>query len=769
MTKRFWFRAAPYFVSLVLAAPLLAQSVIVQGIVQDGSGAPVAGAEVHLNANAFSATCTSDSGGRFSFPSVPGTNGTIHVHALGFAPLARAWDSVAGPTVELQLVLSIASREERLVITATRIETRLGDVAGSAVALDSVDLGATPALTIDDTLRQIPGFTLFRRSGSRTANPTTMGVSLSGLGASGASRALVLKDGVPLNDPFGGWIYWDRISKQELASIEVVRRGGSSLYGGDALGGVIQFLARQPEGPDLALEFSYGSEKTPDLSLWTGTRAGRWDVSLASELFHTNGYILVPESIRGPVDTPANSEDAAVDFAVGRALSEQGRMFARGSFFTEARHNGTPIQTNETQIGSGVMGVDTPLGSSGALSARFYGSGQSYDQNFSAISANRATESLTDAQHVPAQQIGGSIFWSQAAGRRQTLGAGAEADEVIGSSHDNLFTAGKDTALQVSGGRQRTVALYGEYMIRIASKWRVTASARFDDWRNFDAESVRTPLAIPGQPVVTPFPDRTDTAFSPRLSLLYAPGRNVTLTASGYRSFRSPTLNELYRSFRMGSVLTLANSRLNAERLTGAEAGASALALGGKLTVRGNFFWNEITDPIENVTLATTPALTTRQRQNLGRTRSVGVELDAMARPSKRIEISGGYQYVAPTVVSFPANLALVGLDIPQTPRNQFTVQARYVKPSSFMLSVQGRFVGQQFDDDQNQFPLPRFFVLDLLAGRLLSHGVEAIAAFENLFNQRYFVAMTPTPMLGLPIQARIGIRYRHRRAKEPE
>ena len=760
--------ASVWFVLITIAAPVLAQSARVEGTVRDTSGSPVAGAAVSLKSASFSAVTKTNPDGSFCFDRVTGFRGAVTVTAPGFAPATREWEAPGGEPVRLEMVLAIASRDERLVVTATRVETRLGDVAGSAVALDSEDLLATPALTADDKLRQIPGFSLFRRTGSRTANPTTLGVSLSGVGASGASRALVLEDGVPLNDPFGSWIYWDRVPQQALTGVEVVQRGASSLYGGDALSGVVQFLTRPAEGPEASLEVSYGSEQTPDASFWVATRLGRWDTSLAGELFHTDGYVSVPGSIRGPVDKPVNSEDAAIDLTAGYRLGSQGRVFSRGSFFTEARDNGTPIQTNDTQIGSGVVGVDMPLGPAGSLSGRLYGGAQSYDQNFSAITADRTSESLTDEQHVPAQQGGGSVFWSGAAGRRQTLGLGASADEVIGSSHDHLFASGTPMALQIAGGRQRTVAVYGEDIFRISSRWTATASMRFDDWRNFDARSLRMSFAPPGPPVATPFADRTDTAFSPRLSVLYAAQSNVSLTASLYRSFRSPTLNELYRGFRMGNVLTEANSSLNAERLTGGEGGASVRAFRGKLNLRGNFFWNEVADPVENVTLASTPALITRQRQNLGRTRSRGMELDGVVRLTRRTEISGGYQYAAPTVVSNPANAALVGLDLPETPRNQFTLQARYWNPSGFMVSAQGRYVGGQFDDDQNQFLLPRYFVLDLLAARSVGHGVEAFVAIENLFDQRYTIALTPTPMLGPPILARVGLRYRRLRANEP-
>src|ERR671929_131193 len=105
---------------------------------------------------------------------------------------------------------------------------------------------STSAATLDDALRQVPGFTLFRRTGSRVANPTSQGVSLRGVGASGASRALVLADGIPLNDPFGGWVYWGRVPRASVERIEVLRGGASSLYGSSALGGVVNLITRRP-------------------------------------------------------------------------------------------------------------------------------------------------------------------------------------------------------------------------------------------------------------------------------------------------------------------------------------------------------------------------------------------------------------------------------------------------------------------------------------------------------------------------------------------
>ena len=231
-----------------------------------------------------------------------------------------------------------------------------------------------------------------------------------------------------------------------------------------------------------------------------------------------------------------------------------------------------------------------------------------------------------------------------------------------------------------------------------------------------------------------------------------------SLRASGYRSFRSPTLNELYRSFRLGNILTQANQQLRAERLTGWEAGPTEKFFNGKLNLRQGFFWADVHRPISNVTLTTTPALITRQRQNLGSTRALGVEAQADWAAMKWTEFSAQYQFVDATVTSFPADPRLVGKDVPEVPRHEFTFQARYSNPHVLTLALQGRSNSSVFDDDQNTLTLDSYFKLDLFVSRRISSLIDVYAAGENLLNQHYMVARTPVVTLGSPLVARIGI-----------
>ncbi len=239
-------------------------------------------------------------------------------------------------------------------------------------------------------------------------------------------------------------------------------------------------------------------------------------------------------------------------------------------------------------------------------------------------------------------------------------------------------------------------------------------------------------LPIPAQAVgAVPLPDRSETFFSPRLALLHKLTSNVSLTASGYRAFRAPTLNELYRGFRAGNVFTEFNPNLRAERLTGAEGGAIVTGWNQRVMLRGNFFWNQITRPVANVTLTTTPSLITRQRQNLGSTRSQGVEFEASGQPKqfgdglRRLPIHRRYsdQFLRRSgpgwIESEPGGPRRSANSAPPV-----HFQARYSRPF-IILAVQGRFGGNQFDDDQNTLLLQALF----LSGRH-AHRTPCVTAW---------------------------------------
>jgi outer membrane receptor protein involved in Fe transport len=306
-----------------------------------------------------------------------------------------------------------------------------------------------------------------------------------------------------------------------------------------------------------------------------------------------------------------------------------------------------------------------------------------------------------------------------------------------------------------AGGRQYSLGLFAQDTVQFRS-WVVNVGTRFDRWTNRDGFSNRIPVT--GFSTLMNFPERSETAWSPKLSVSRQFENGLSVGGSIYRAFRAPTLNELYRGFRVGNVVTTANASLSAERLTGGEFGGSFHGLSDRLTLRTNLFWSVIDDPVANVTLSTTPVLITRQRQNLGAIEAQGLEVSGTMRLSKRWEVSSEYLLTSSKVLRFPANLLLEGLVVPQVPRNQVNLQITYVG-TKWSAGVQARFVAQQFDDDQNLLLLKNFFTLDAEASRRISSRVSMFFAAQNLTGVRYEVSKTPVLTVGPPVLFRVGVR----------
>ncbi|MFL6257262.1 MAG: TonB-dependent receptor [Pyrinomonadaceae bacterium] len=734
-----------------------------RGVVVDEDGAPVAGASVRLlvHRSVDINGMKTDGAGRFEFTISGDYPFTLIVTAGGFARFERVWKEGEWDGGELRVVLAPPGFAERVTVTAARTETHLAETAASVVVLGREELESAAALTSDDVLRQVPGFQLFRRTSSRAANPTAQGVSLRGVGASGASRAVVLYDGVPLNDPFGGWVYWARVPREGLGRIEVLRGASSALYGSGALGGVVQFVPRKTGNTQLRLETSYGTQRTPDASVYASTLKEGWELSLSAQTFSTGGYVLVDERERGRVDTPAASRNAYGELYVGRELVKGLHVFARPSYYGESRRNGTPLQFNRTHVRQLAAGATWETSRAGLFELRAHGSAQVFDQSFTSVAADRASETLTRLQRVPAQGSGLSLQWSRAAGSRQALVAGFEWSEARGASDELVYVAGRASSLVGAGGRGRTAGFYARDALRVTNRLIITPGVRFDRWRNYRAQ--QTTRALTGTRAVSTvgFAERTETAFSPQLAAVFKLSGTLSVNATFARAFRAPTLNELYRSFRVGNVVTLADETLRAERLTSGEAGLLYNSPRRGTAARAGLFWMDVTRPVANVTLSITPALITRQRRNLGRTRSRGFEAEFEQRLGRGWTASAGYLFADASVESFPADVALEGRRLPQVARQQLNFQLRHAGRGPLTFSLQGRASSAQFDDDQNLLRLGGYFTLDAFISRRLGHGVEAFAAAENLTGQRSDVGRTPVLTVGPPAFARVGLRLR--------
>ncbi len=644
---------------------------------------------------------------------------------------------------------------EDVIVVADRTGSSVADTPASVDVISRKSINSTAAVMPDDVSRQSVGFSTFRRTSGRNSNPTTQGVSFRGIGSSGASRAAVLFDGVSLNDPFGGWVQWERVPLIGIELVEVLRGGASSLYGDYAFSGAVNIIPRNSaEKYTFSSDLFTGSQQTFGASMFGGVRLEKWAFDTTAAAFQTRGSKPIDPAVRGPVDGYAGVRFTSFQTRLTRKFGDNASIFVRPSHFGEVRTNGTGQQTNRSHIRDIAAGGTFERPNRVRLEFRLFGGSQVYDQTFSAVNVARYAEDLIRIQRVPSQNIGASAVVSGGFGRHSITG-GIDRRQVRGSSDEIAFANGVATSKVGSGGKDSGFGAFVRDAIRLGDKLVVVAGARFDTWQNSKGGSSTLTLATNIRSV-TDFPDRSETAFSPQLAVLYSITSDASIYASGSSSFRSPTLNELYRAFRVGNVNTLANADLHAERAVNFESGISYRRR--NIGLRTAAFYTEIKRPIANVTITSTPSLITRQRQNMGRNRVTGIEAELDAR-FRSLYFAVGYQFVDPKVVEFSVEPTFVGLRVPQVARHQSTFQIRY-DLAKWTFAVQGRAAGEQFDDDQNIFRLEPYLQVDAFASRRF--GLFSIYfAVENVTNSRYSTARTPIRGLSSPSSFRVGIRIR--------
>jgi len=719
----------------MFAAPLRGQAAWCcrTGRVVNADGDPVAGASVLDAAGKPLATTAAD--GTFSVP-----DGIVHVEVVAAHMAPVFADIPASGPVRLVLERPL----ETVIVSAYRSPLASENSPVSTRVLTQQDLQQAAAQSLDGKLQTVPGFALFRRSSSLEANPTTEGVSLRGLGSTAASRSLVIFDGVPLNDPYGGWIHWEEIPAPVIQSVEVVRGGASDLYGSSAVGGVISILPVRPHNDSFQLSSSYGSEATTNTSMLGTFARSAWSGMIGGSVIATDGYTLVAPEFRGPIDQPSNvhAQNALVE--VDRTFAGDRRVFLRGSVLNEARHNGTPLQTNATRLWRYVAGGDTDH-----LMLRLYGVSEHYRQSFSSISSDRASETLTRLGRDPADEMGAQANWRQSVGHRLLLLAGADTGDIRAADYEQLLT-GSGGELSTSS-HQRQTGVYGEALYT-PENWTMSGSARVDHFSNFDARQYRQPGGY------TALPTLDETVVDPRLGVTRRLGPVLTLNASGFRAYRAPTENELYRTGQVGQQITEPNPNLRSERATGWESGAQLSLDRIDSTVRASYFWTQVNRPITALTLSMTPTEEILRRANLGQIESRGVSLDYSVQ-KRWIAVTGGYQFARATVTKFSQEPELVGKWIPQVARNMATAQIQMSRRRWGLLSLQGQISGRQFDDDMNLYLLHSYFRLDGYASHAIGRNLQIYAEGENLFDRSIEVGKTPVLTLGTPRLARFGIR----------
>jgi iron complex outermembrane receptor protein len=658
-----------------------------------------------------------------------------------------------------------------IVVTAARLPPAAADAAFSVVRIDEAVLSRSSRL--DEALRSVPAVSLFRRTSSAAANPTTQGISLRAIAPSGAGRTLVLLDGVPLNDPFGGWVIWSQATPESLESLDVIRGAGSGPYGAGALTGTITLGERGTGG---ALDVSASERGGLRAAGSASTRMGPLALTLSGLREVSDGYVPVRGPAAGAADTPLDLDSRSAALRVDAALG-QANLSVRAATWEEDRGSGlagTRANASGHSLSATAAQVPTADGYGWRLQAWRIDSNLA--NSSASVSADRSTTTPANDQFkTPATGWGLNAAlrrrMADFAGGRLEWELGADARFNDGETNE-LFsnpTGAGFTRIRRAGGETAVAGAYVDSSWS-AAEWLVAGGLRVDRWENTGGFRQENTLATGAVLLNESDPDRSGEVVSARLAVRRDLGGGYAARAAAYSGFRPATLNELHRPFRVGNDITEANAALTPETLKGVETGLAFDRDGVRWGA--SVFWNQIEDAIVNVTLGSGPATfpragfvpaggVLRQRQNAGMIDAWGVELTGALDLSSAVSLNAAASWTDAEIDGGSSAAQLTGLRPAQAPEWSATAGLDWRATDRLTLALAARYESSRFDDDLNSRVLDAAVTLDARAEWAFTPNATLWMAADNLFDEDVEVSETGTGVAGYgpPRTLSIGLR----------
>ena len=662
---------------------------------------------------------------------------------------------------------------ETVQVTAARLPAPVGNAAFSVTPLSADQLSLSDRL--DNALEQVPGLSLFRRSTSQNANATTQGISLREIAPSGAGRALVLLDGVPVNDPFGGWVIWGALPYEDIGGADVVRGAGAGPYGAGALTGTILLTERDTTDGVTIADASVGSEGTVRAGASGGTQIGSLDLFASAAGTRSNGWIPVRPPRQGVADNHLWLDSGEASLRAQEQLGGDVVASARLEYYDDARGGGLLGVESDATGWIGSVTLSRPADASRLgwrLQGWFIDSGfANTSASVPAFPAARSTSTPANDQYAtPALGLGGNAALLANFGNfRWEFGGDLRVDS--GESRE-LFTFSVPLqdflSRRRSGGKLTVGGLYSEGAYDDGD-WLLTLGLRADYWATAQGHLDQYNRATGALTSAQDFQGRDGVVPTARAGAR----RNFDaglfggeyLRVAAYEGFRAPTLNELYRPFRVGNNNTVANAGLKPEELYGLEAGWGGAS--GALSWNATAFWNEIHDAVTNVTTASSPAGVTFKRENAGDVKAVGLEGDIAWRLDDALSLRAAFSLTDARVHENPGaiplgQISLTGNRPAQAPPVTITAGATWLPLPKLTLNADLHWEAARFEDDQNTMRLGSAFVLDLRGSYRLVGALAAFVAVDNVTNANIATAQAAdgTISYGQPRVYEVGLSY---------
>lgn len=716
--------------------------------------------------------------------------------------MRRVLSGFVGCILSLLIGISMVQAEEKkekeeaaleeIVVTATRTEKAIEEAPADVSVVKKEDIEKKNILAIDGALNTVSGFFTRREKGLVGLVPV---ITLRGI--PGQNRTLILMDGITLNEPRTGGVNFDGLPPEDVERIEVVKGPFSSLYGGYAMGGVINITTKMPEKREFTIKSSYGSswdrgEGLDDMRKFYLSYGDKFKDKLSLFLSYgtkaTNGYPLVfnvqgskpTAGITGWSDTTDNQGnpryligdngdnrwwDDNITLKAGYDFSKTSKinlsfMRTRYEYNYDDPHTYLRDAAGNEVWSYGTAKESSFLSGSGGRERNIYN--LSYETEISIIKA-KLSLGLVDQEkswfttpgstatrtgghgkvsNSPSESYNADLQFTLPLFKRHILTCGGSFRHGLADTKEHTLTNWKDeeskTTLEYqSKGKDRTYALFLQDEIIIFSNLTAYIGFRQDWWETYDGFANQVGAA--GYP--KDYDSRSASSFSPKAALVYKPFEKTTLRTSAGKAFRPPTVYELYRTWTSSTGVTYAgNPDLKPETTTSWDVGAEqGLWKGAK--VKATYFENYMEDLIYRKTVTSTY----QEGINAGKAESKGVEIEAEQRFDKTLRLFANFTYTDAKIKENDTKPSTVGKRLTDVPEKVFNIGGDFEK-GPFSASLSGRYVSKRYSNDENKDNVNKVYgSYDpyVTADAKVSYKVTKFAAIslsvDNIFDRDYF------------------------------
>jgi len=633
-------------------------------------------------------------------------------------------------------------------ITADRLERKVSDVPASMYSIPGNMAQVYAINNADEMLMMIPGIRIDRDRGIFSKNS-----SISMRGLNGSARTLVLLDGAPINKADGGGINWSRIDPDAIERIEVMKGPNSTIYGGNAMAGVVNIItARDPGLFRARLKTSYGTYNT----FGGSASASGANIEDGKGLFWSvnsfyrkgDGYYPVAESLRDSLDAKTYLEETGASVRLGYQFSSKSSLEAEYNYYWDKRGDGTFITEpggsfNQYPSHFARLRYQTAV-KHWQINANGFYQLENYRRQNETIKKQTGKYTLyeTDSKRIDAG------IWLTAAllmkqGRRLTTGLDVKSGSV--NAFDIYYTS---TDILTNKGEMDMGAAFVQYEMPLSgTKLNFETGLRLDAARfHGGGFSIQDPTAFSAFMTEYPseFSDTTWLAASPRLALLYNPSSRLKTYLSYAHGFRAPMLDDMCRNGNITKGFKKANPMLGPENLNNFEAGYST-GLVSTFKIAQSIFLStgsEFQYFIANGDSVYTGGNNLKpvmQRQNISNVLIYGTEISMTWQPATSIFMFTNYAWnhseIRSSENSNGANLE--GKMLMEVPEHQASAGLEW-RYKWFMAGATVAYTGKLFADDDNLIVNPARIETGLRFSANYHEKVYLSLSVQDIFDDRY-------------------------------